>query len=141
MSTFHAVVWMDHHNAHVLMFDREHVQAERIQSRSTHSHQGKHADTKSYFAEISHGLAGVHEVLLTGPGTARTEFRTWCEAHAKGCAHAIIDNDDLTGRMPLRQHAVQRLPEEVVASAGGYDDGNSAHVAATLFSHSRIAML
>ena len=52
MSTFHAVVWMDHHNAHVLMFDREHVQAERIQSRSTHSHKGKRADSKSYFAEL-----------------------------------------------------------------------------------------
>ena len=31
-------------------------------------------------------------MLLTGPGTARTEFRTWCEEHAKGCAHAIIDS-------------------------------------------------
>ena len=84
MSTFHAVVWIDHAQAHVLMFDREHVQAERIKSRNTHSHQGKHADTKSYFAAISHELAGVHEVLLTGPGTARTEFRHWCEEHAKG---------------------------------------------------------
>jgi stalled ribosome rescue protein Dom34 len=92
MSTFHAVVWIDHSQAHVLMFDREHVQAERIKSRSTHSHQGKHADNKSYFAAISHELAGVHEVLLTGPGTARTEFRTWCEEHAKGCSHAIIDS-------------------------------------------------
>ena len=52
MSTFHAIVWIDHKEAHVLMFDREHVQAERIQSRSTHKHQGKHADIKSYFAEI-----------------------------------------------------------------------------------------
>ena len=92
MSTFHAVIWMDHHNAHVLMFDRAHVQAERIQSRSTHSHQGKHADIKSYFAEISHGLAGVHEVLLTGPGSARTEFKHWCTQHDKNAAHAIVDN-------------------------------------------------
>jgi hypothetical protein len=53
MSTFHAVVWIDHAQAHVLMFDREHVQTERIKSRNTHSHQGKHADTKSYFAAIS----------------------------------------------------------------------------------------
>jgi stalled ribosome rescue protein Dom34 len=83
---------MDHQNAHVLMFDREHVQAERIKSRNTHSHQGKHADSKSYFAAISHELEGVHEVLLTGPGNARTEFRSWCEEHAKGCAHAIVDS-------------------------------------------------
>lgn len=92
MSTFHAVVWIDHSQAHVLMFDREHVQAERIHSRSHHSHQGKHADTKSYFAEVAQHLAGTHEVLLTGPGTARTEFRHWCEEHAKGAAQAIIDS-------------------------------------------------
>lgn len=92
MSTFHAVVWIDHSQAHVLMFDREHVQAERIKSRSHHSHQGKHADTKSFFAEIAKHLEGTHEVLLTGPGTARTEFRAWCEEHAKGSSHAIIDS-------------------------------------------------
>ena len=30
MSTFHAVVWMDHSEAHVVMFDREHMEAQRI---------------------------------------------------------------------------------------------------------------
>jgi hypothetical protein len=34
MSTFHAVVWIDHKEAHVLMFDREHVEAQRIKSCS-----------------------------------------------------------------------------------------------------------
>lgn len=92
MSTFHAVVWIDHSQAHVLMFDRAHVQAERIKSRSHHSHQGKHADTKSFFADIAKHLEGVHEVLLAGPGNARTEFRSWCEDHAKGTSHAIIDS-------------------------------------------------
>ena len=47
MSTFHAIVWIDHKEAHVLMFDREHVQAQRIHSRSHHSHQGKHTDAHS----------------------------------------------------------------------------------------------
>jgi hypothetical protein len=56
MSTFHAVVWMDHAEAHVLMFD------------------------------------SAHEVLLTGAGNARTEFKTWCDSHAKACAHTIIEN-------------------------------------------------
>ena len=32
MTTFHAVVWMDHTQAHVLMFDREHVEAQRIKA-------------------------------------------------------------------------------------------------------------
>jgi stalled ribosome rescue protein Dom34 len=92
MSTYHAIVWIDHQEAHVVMFDREHVQAERIHSRSHHSHQGKHADAASFFKEVSTQLQGTHEVLLAGPGSARTEFKHWCEHHAKGVAHAIVDN-------------------------------------------------
>ena len=92
MSTFHAVVWMDHAEAHVLMFDREHVQGERVHSRSKHSHQGKHTDNKAFYTEIVQALDGSHEVLLTGAGTARTEFKTWCDSHAKDCAHTIIEN-------------------------------------------------
>jgi len=92
MSTYHAIVWIDHQEAHVLMFDREHVQAQRIHSRSHHSHQGKHAEAASFFKEVSDQLHGTHEVLLTGPGAARTEFKHWCELHAKGVAHAFVDN-------------------------------------------------
>jgi len=80
MSTFHAVVWMDHAEAHVLMFDSEHVQGERVHSRSKHSHQGKHPDNKAFYGEIVQALEGSHEVLLTGAGTARTEFKTCATA-------------------------------------------------------------
>lgn len=92
MSTYHAIVWIDQQEAHVLMFDREHVETQRIRSRSHHSHQGKHTDSHSFFKEVSDQLAGTHEVLLTGPGAARTEFKQWCGLHAKGAAHAIVDN-------------------------------------------------
>ena len=92
MSTYHAIVWIDHQEAHVLMFDREHVDTQRIRSRSHHSHQGKHTDAHSFFKEVSDQLAGTHEVLLTGPGATRTEFKQWCGLHAKGAAHAIVDN-------------------------------------------------
>jgi hypothetical protein len=48
--------------------------------------------TKRFTAEIVQALEGSHEVLLTGAGTARTEFKTWCDSHAKACAHTIIQN-------------------------------------------------
>ena len=70
MSTYHAVVWMDHTEAHVLSFDREHVEGQKIRSRSHHKHQGKSGDA-TYFPAISAALGGHHEVLLTGPGQAR----------------------------------------------------------------------
>jgi len=92
MSTFHAVVWIDHQEAHVLMFDREHMQAQRIHSRSHHTHQGKPTDSAALFADVAVALAGVHEVLLTGPGMARDQFAAWCHSHSKVVAAAIADS-------------------------------------------------
>ena len=85
MSTFHAVVWIDHTEAHVVMFDREHVQAQRIQSRSHHKHQGKAGDVSAFFADVAQALNGSREVLLTGPGLAR-----------KGISHAFSTVLDIT---------------------------------------------
>ena len=92
MSTFHALVWMDHHEAHMLMFDREHVEAQRILSRSHHKHQGKSVDTVAFYQDIVTALNGSHEVLLTGPGLARQDFRTWCNAHQPGTGQRIVDS-------------------------------------------------
>ena len=92
MSTFHAVVWMDHQQAHVVMFDREHLEGQRIASRSHHKHQGKTRDLAAFYADVAKALHGVHEVLLTGPGLAHNEFRDWCAAHQKGTAAAIVDS-------------------------------------------------
>ena len=92
MSTFHAVVWMDHNEAHVLMFDREHVESQRVKSRSHHKHQGKSGDASAFYADIAKALQGTHEVLLTGPGAARNEFREWSQSHAKAAAGVIVDS-------------------------------------------------
>ena len=92
MSTFHAVVWMDHQEAHVLMFDREHVERQRIKSRSHHKHQGKVGDVAAFFGDVAKALNGTHEVLLTGPGAARNAFREWSKSHAKATASVIVDS-------------------------------------------------
>ena len=92
MSTFHAVVWMDHNEAHVLMFDREHVESQRVKSRSHHKHQGKSGDASAFYADIAKALQGTHEVLLTGPGAARNEFRDWCKSHNTAVGKAIVDS-------------------------------------------------
>ena len=92
MSTFHAVLWIDHSEAHVAMFDREHMAAQRIKSRSHHKHQGKGDDTTALFGEVATALAGSHEVLLTGPGLVRNQFRDWCVAHRADLGKAIVDS-------------------------------------------------
>ena len=92
MTTFHAVIWIDHSEAHVVMFDREHMQAQRIKSRSHHKHQGKADDNSAFFADVAGALSGTHEVLLAGPGLARTQFREWCSHHQTNVAEMIVDS-------------------------------------------------
>lgn len=91
-TTYHAVVWLDHQEAHVLMFDRDHAASKRIQSRSHHKHQGKPHEVDDLFSDIAKALHGVHEVLLTGPGKARDEFRAWCEKHDASVSRGVVDS-------------------------------------------------
>ncbi len=91
MTTFHAVVWIDHSESHVLMFDREHMESQKIKSRSHHKNHGKSEDYSAYFADVAKALAGVHEVLLTGPGLARVQLRDWCTQHQTAIAGNIVD--------------------------------------------------
>ena len=92
MSTFHAVVWIDQSEAHVVMFDREHMEAQRIKSRSHHKHQGKADDSAAFFADVARALNGTHEVLLTGPGLVRNHFRDWCSSHMPAVADSVVDS-------------------------------------------------
>lgn len=92
MSTFHAVVWMDHSEAHVVMFDREHVESQRIRSRSHHKHQGKAEDLGIFFGAVAGALSKTREVLLAGPGMARNEFRDWAGKHHPAVAKAVVDS-------------------------------------------------
>jgi len=92
MTTFHAVVWMDHSEAHVLMFDREHVAAQRVKARSHHTPKHGHVGAdKDFFSQVAQALEGVSEVLLTGPANAKIEFRDFCKHNVHAVDKAIVD--------------------------------------------------
>lgn len=116
MSTYHAIVWLDRSEAHVILFDREHVEAERIKSRSHHkatgghvgSHQGMHgrgdsasghhsaqgghaSHDEDFYHSVAEALKGVNEILVTGPAQAKDEFRAHCQRHDKAVDQAIVD--------------------------------------------------
>ena len=92
MTTFHAVVWMDHTEAHVLMFDKEHVETQRIKARSHHTPKHGHVGAdKDFFKQIADALTGVTEVLLTGPANAKIEFRDFCKHNAHAIDKAVVE--------------------------------------------------
>ncbi len=92
MTTFHAVVWMDHSEAHVLMFDKEHVEAQRVKARSHHTPKHGHVGAdKDFFKQVADALSGATEVLLTGPANAKIEFRDYCKHNAHAVEKAVVD--------------------------------------------------
>ena len=90
MSTFHAVVWLDHQEAHIAFFDRDHATTQRTHSKSQHKHQGKSTDMSAYFADIAKAVKDCHEVLLTGPGITRQQFKGWYVQHAAALSQIVV---------------------------------------------------
>lgn len=95
MSLFHAVVWMDHQQAHVLQFDAESIESQRVKARSHHPrHHG--VDERAlhqFFEQIAGALAGAREVLLTGPAQAHDEFKVWCAQHQPALAKVLVGTE------------------------------------------------
>lgn len=62
MSHFHAVVWLDHVEAHVQHFTREDVEA----------------------------LKGAEEILVVGPANAKTGFVKYLDTHAQDLRRKVV---------------------------------------------------
>jgi stalled ribosome rescue protein Dom34 len=99
LTAFHAVVWMDHQEAHVLHFSRE--GAENIvvhahpKHRQTHHRKGATGDGKApedreYFDRVAASLAGAAEILIVGPAQAGHEFAKYLDKHARDLAGKVM---------------------------------------------------
>jgi stalled ribosome rescue protein Dom34 len=91
MPLFHAVLRIDHHQAQVLQFDPEQVQARMLKS---HSHPTKQRGSAvrtehEFFGEVCDALDGIAEVLVAGSHTAQADFRHYVEKHRPGVAAQI----------------------------------------------------
>lgn len=92
MSLFHAVVWIDHHNAKVVQFDAEQVQIQKVQAHShdTRQHNSGVRTEHEFFAEVCDELAGVSQVVVTGSHTALSDFRHYVDKHRTAAAQQIV---------------------------------------------------
>jgi stalled ribosome rescue protein Dom34 len=92
MAHFHAVVWLDSHEAHV--FHISETEAEKITVRDRkpdrHLHAGGaksrqhgHAD-EAYLHSVVEALAGAQEWLIVGPGEAKHDLMRHIETHDPG---------------------------------------------------------
>lgn len=120
MKHHHTVVWIDHHEAHILSFgmamdasdwDRQVIHAEHAPSKLHHRSEGTssgHAPEDSrYYLAVADALASAGEVLLTGPGNAKDHFSQIVQrAHPRLAARIVgVEPIDHPSEAELVAHA------------------------------------
>jgi hypothetical protein len=98
MSFAHAIIWLDHRDARVVGFSIDasrtvefHSQVEgKIHHRANTIGSGHLADDHHFFDEIAEAVRGVHEVVVCGPGNAKTAFMTYVGERHPDTARQII---------------------------------------------------
>ena len=97
MSANHVIVWIDHKEAHVLYFDTS--KNELIKSESTHTHlhhkvnevgSGNAPEDHQFFHKVISAVADVNEILIVGPGSAKTELLKHAVLHDLAVSKKIV---------------------------------------------------
>ena len=104
MAFHHAVIWMDHQRARIVLFNREDSRNVELQSHSEQHIHHKHGsvgsghapEDKHFFEAVTQAVTGIEEILVCGPAQAKLAYVKHLEAHQPMlCSHivGVIDSD------------------------------------------------
>ncbi|HXS41876.1 MAG TPA: hypothetical protein VN766_16930 [Stellaceae bacterium] len=103
-SHYHAVVWIDHHEALVIHFNADAAEERHLHPvdppRHLHVKAGGAAgthitDEPSFYRDVARELADAREILVTGPSTAKAEFLKHLHKHAPAMIERIVGIETL----------------------------------------------
>jgi stalled ribosome rescue protein Dom34 len=95
----HAVIWIDHREARVFHFNADDVEKLVLHPDTKHTHlhhkanslgSGHAAEDHKYLASVVDAIGASHEVLVTGPGGAKTELLKHISKHAPQRLDSIL---------------------------------------------------
>jgi stalled ribosome rescue protein Dom34 len=99
MSHYHAVVWLDHSEAHVMHITADDVEKLLVQPAKPHQHlhakrgqtgTGRLAEDQTYYHDIVEALKGAQEILVVGPAQAKLQLIKHMYAHDHGTAEKVL---------------------------------------------------
>jgi stalled ribosome rescue protein Dom34 len=99
MSLSHAVVWIDHQEAHVIQFNAEASESEIIKTKSKHKqvHQkagvlgsGHNSSDQNYLHQVVQAVSEAGEILIVGPGSAKLELFKHAHNHDVKISEKIV---------------------------------------------------
>jgi len=98
-SHFHAVIWMDHRQARVFHFSLTEDDQQNLQSHNPSAHihhkaneigSGHQRMEPDFMNEIVQAVSAAGEILVIGPGSAKTEFMTYIERYSPKLKSKIL---------------------------------------------------
>jgi len=98
MPTTHAAVWIDHEQAKVFVFtrapgDKEWTVRPHEHHAHVHTRAGKgdsgHTVDESYFHSVADAVKDAAEILIVGPGTAKSELKHHLDHHDPQIARKV----------------------------------------------------
>ena len=101
---YHAVVWIDHHEALVIHFNADAAEERHLHPvdppRHLHVKAGSAAgthitDEPSFYRDVTRELADAREILVTGPSTAKAEFLKHLHKHEPAMIERIAGIETL----------------------------------------------
>ncbi len=87
-SHYHAIVWIDHHEAKIFHFNATDVDGTTIRSSDPHQHLHHKANTRDsghapveqeFLKHVADAVAHAGAVLITGPANAKKELAAYIE--------------------------------------------------------------
>lgn len=99
MSHYHAVVWLDHEEAHVMHISPGDIEKSVVQPAQLHQQlhirsgtlgSGRQAEDQKYYHAIADALKGAQEILVVGPAQAKLQLIKHIHAHDPGMVDKII---------------------------------------------------
>jgi hypothetical protein len=88
---FHAIIWIDHHQAKVFRFNASDVDRDVIRPHDPTVHLHHKANTvgsghapvdKDFLRRVTESVSGAGAIMIVGPASAKTELAAHIVAHA-----------------------------------------------------------
>lgn len=98
MTVQHAVIWIDHHEARLFRLAPDGAQKVKIHGGGQHFHRSQDSlgsrqeRDRIYYGAIAEAMGDIPEILLLGPGLARSEFQAWLQEHQPARCKHVLDN-------------------------------------------------
>jgi len=99
MSHYHALVWIDHSEAHVMHISPDDVENSIVQPSKPHHKlhsrvgtlgSGRAPEDQDYYHSVVEALKGAQEILVVGPAQAKLQLIKHIHAHAPALISKIV---------------------------------------------------